>query len=227
MQQNNQTRGYDEPEPKPEPVECADPLKYTGVAMFVLGFVMAGVFMIVAAAELDKKSSDEDDLQTYVIIAAIGMIVALVGLFLVEPNGVCADRERGQRYFGLMLVLIGFGGAAGFVMGIAINLSKRSPDGQNAVQSFAYLCGVFTFIKALGWVLAYMSEMTCISGCQPRAAAHYLFVIFSIIIGGMWMGFGYEYSWKHQKDDDAAVMLYVIGVCDLVRAIAAFLYGIF
>jgi len=227
MQQSNQTRGYDEPEPKPEPVECIEPLKYTGVAMFVVGFVISGVFMIVAAAELDKNRTEQDDLQTYVIISAVGMIVALVGLFLVEPNGVCADRERGQRYFGLMLVLIGFGAAAGFIMGMGINLNNLNKAGESAVQSFAYLCGVFTFIKALGWVLAYMSEMTCVSGCQPRAAAHYLFVIFSIIIGGMWMGFGYEYDWKHKNDDDAAVMLYVIGVCDLIRAIAAFLFGVF
>merc|ERR550517_375548 len=104
-----------------------------------------------------------------------------------------------------MLVLLGFGGSAGFVLGMGINLSKLNPVGESAAQSFAYLAGVFTFIKALGWILAYMSEMTCMNGCQPRAAAHYLFIIFTMIIGGMWMGFGYEYDWKHNNDDDAAV----------------------
>jgi len=227
MQHNQQTRGYDEPEPKPEPVECTEPIKYTGVTLFIIGFVLSGVLMIVSAAELDKKKPDDDDLQTYVIISAVGLMIALIGFFLIEPNGVCADRERGQRYFGLMLVLIGFGGASGFVLGVGINLGKVNKVGESAAQSFAYLAGVFTFIKSLGWILAYMSEMTCVNGCQPRAAAHYLLVIFSLIIGGMWMGFGYEYDYKYHNSDDAAVMLYIIGVCDLIRSIAALLFGVF
>merc|ERR1719203_672970 len=114
------------------------------------------------------------------------------------PGFLCSTSERGLHYFGTLFILIGFIGVSGFMLGTALNMDitdEKTPD-ILTVRDFSYLTGVFLLLFAVGWLICHSTtSMSCAGDLVLlNAIGHYLVVIFIIIAGALFFGFGNQFG---------------------------------
>jgi len=203
---------------------------YVGSSLMTVGFLVSGVFFIVAGAELDGDLGDVDrsSLESFYAIAGAGLVFALLGFFLSEPDMLCGKRERGRLYFGTMMILIAFVSAAGFIWGTALRLDVATMQAESDVQTYAYLTGVAYLTLVVGWIISFYPEMTCgDTGCNARSFGHYMITVFVLIAGCLFFAIGGLYDYALDDRSDVAVQLYLIGTCGLLQSIGAILISFF
>lgn len=200
-------------------IECeiADPCSYAACVFLLLGFLGAGIMLIITGTELQKSVPDFETAEVVYAIGAGFFILAMIGHYMGVPDVICGTKKKGLPYFGHMFIFLGYVGVAGFMIGSAINMNA-GPDA-SSVEAFSYLAGAFLIVFVLGWLIGNHERMAC---CENdtflvSSVGHYLVVIFMLVAAGLYFGFGVLF--KDGNIEDSGTVLLVIGVCFIITSI--------
>jgi len=208
---------------QPAGIACNCP-KVVSALMTFFGFTLAGVGEFLLGSEYGKDADDidRDDLTTYGILIAVGVLVGGIGYFV--QNNVLCSRARGKAYFGNLLILVGLMSAVAFLFGGCLPLDNTPNSSRDSdVKSYNYLAGISYLMIFLGWVVAYYDAIPCRSGVfDPAALGHGFIVLFTLAAGIMFFVFAYNYDSSFTNEDDKDLMMgmrIAVGVSDIFIAI--------
>lgn len=213
----------DEYDNKKDEQHCVikNPLEYAGVIFLVLGFLGSGVLLIIAGQEMVKSSPDFELIEIVYIVGAIFFLLGMIGYYMNMPSIFCANSDRGVMYFGNMFILLGFFGIAGFMFGTGLAFYDPAAPVPENVRDFGYISGVFCLLFAIGWLIVNAEKnMACNDQVFVHTIGHYLIVIFLIVAGGLFFGFGNLFG--EGDVEDAGHVLIVIAVSYILIAVGLF-----
>jgi len=210
--------------------EC---MKFSGAAMYVVGFFASGIAFIMVGVQYDKTPSDFHDVHYDIWVYAWALMLAAVGIILDTEQVFCGDdTHRNVGYFAGLFELAGIFGMGAFGFGLAVYFSNVKNDDDAAISEYAYdrrdLCSmiaVSSFWYLLGAVLVVVDQY-CKEAllCSVRSMLSYLNMFMCLLLTIMWFLFASAMvSTKDNADKTAREYAYVIGVVLMVTGLAGFL----
>lgn len=210
--------------------EC---MKFSGAAMYVVGFVAAGIGFIMVGVQYDKTPADFHDVHYDVWIYAWALMVAAVGIILETEQVFCGDdTHRNVGYFAGLFELVGIFGMGAFGFGLAVYFSNVNNVDDAAISEYADdrrdLCSmiaVSSIVYLLGAVLVVV-DLFCKgkSLCSIRSILSYFNMLMCILLTTMWFLFaGAMVSTKKNADKTAREYALVIGIVLILTGLAGHL----
>jgi len=210
--------------------EC---MKFSGAAMYAVGFVAAGIAFIMVGVHYDKTPSDFHDVHYDIWVYAWALMVAAVGIILETEQVFCGDdTHRNVGYFAGLFELVGIFGMGAFGFGLAMYFSNVKNSTEADMLEYASdrrdLCSmiaVSSIVYLLGAVLVVI-DLYCKgkSLCCVRSILSYVNMFMCILLTIMWFLLaGTMVSTKANADKTAEEYAYVIGVVLILTGLAGFL----
>jgi len=210
--------------------EC---MKYSGAAMYVIGFVAAGIAFIMVGVQYDKTPSDFHDVHYDIWVYAWALMVAAVGIILETEQVFCGDdTHRNVGYFAGLFELVGIFGMGAFGFGLAVYFSNVKNVDDATISEYANdrrdLCSmiaVSSIVYLVGAVLLVVDVYRKVNSlCSIRSILSYFNMFMCILLTTMWFLFAADMvSTRKNADRGAREYAYVIGVVLILTGLAGFL----
>jgi len=210
--------------------EC---MKGSGAAMYVIGFIAAGIAFIMVGVQYDKTPADFHTVHYDIWVYAWALMVAAVGIILDTEQVFCGDdTHRNVGYFAGLFELVGIFGMGAFGFGLAVYFSnvknyddetileyasdRRDISCMIAVSSIVYLLGAVLVVVDLYCKGKFLSSI--------RSMLSFFNMLMCILLTIMWFLFADAMvSTKKNADKHAREYAYVIGVVLILTGLAGFL----
>jgi len=214
---------------------CCTPecMKFSGAAMYVIGFVAAGIAFIMVGVQYDKTPADFHDVHYDCWVYAWALTVAAVGIILETEQVFCGDEtHRNVGYFAGLFELVGIFGMGAFGFGLAVYFSNVKNDSDDTILEYApdrrdisAMIAVSSIVYLLGAVLVVV-DLICKEKffSSVRSILSFFNMLMCILLTIMWFLFASAMvSTKKNADRHAREYAFVIGIVLILTGLAGFL----
>lgn len=208
---------------------CNQVIDFAGRGALMVGLLLAGIFHLVLAAEIDKDDTDIDKRTVYQVMVGAGFLVALGG-YLFNGNGrALCGTERCGKYYGGIFVVVGLLGAGGFNVGAGLNMDNAANT--QDVKTCLYLAASSLILTFVGLMMSYGANLVDVRNCGSFNTEIFgawfltLFLLFSGTIGLIPVAYKWGNAMNQDDSDDVAIFLYLAGVFEVLASLGSFFVG--